>query len=132
MVERLFQVHERWRPRVIGIESNGGYALIQPLLTTWEERLGRLPVRYVHHSRPKALRIEALCAQFEAGRWRFPEGPGPGVRTLQEQFIAYPDGFVDGPDAAAGCDELLPDPWRPAGPGAAYRPLAGRTDFGSL
>ena len=133
MIEQLFAFNRRWRPRLIGIESNGGYALIRPLLALREaERGERLPVRYVHHSRAKGLRIEALCAQFEGGRWRFPEQPSAGVKTLQEQFLAYPDGFVDGPDAAAGCDELLPASFEPAARGKAYRSLRGRTDFATL
>ena len=112
----------------MGIESNGGYALIRPMLAMWEARRGeRLPVRYINHARPKALRIESLCPQFETGRWRFPQEPAAGVKTLEEQFLSYPDGFVDGPDAAAGCNELLPDTFRPALDGAAYAGLEART-----
>ena len=51
---------------------------------------------------------------------------------LQDQFLTYPDGFVDGPDAAAGCDELLPATFAPAEAGGAYRSLRGRTDFATL
>jgi predicted phage terminase large subunit-like protein len=130
VLEKLFEFSARFRPRLIGIESNGGYALIRPLLAVWEERRGlRLPVRYVHHARPKDLRIESLCAQFEAGRWLFPQNPPAGVAALQEQFLSYPDGFVDGPDAAAGCDELLPRAFAAAPAPAGYRALDKRTDF---
>jgi predicted phage terminase large subunit-like protein len=133
MLDKLFEFQGRFRPRLIGIEVNGGYALIRPLLATWEAKRGRrLPVRYVHHSRPKPLRIEALCSQFESGYWRFAQNPSPGVKTLQEQFLSYPDGHVDGPDAAAGCDELLPDAFAPDLPAEAYRRLQGRTDFSCL
>jgi hypothetical protein len=133
MIEKLFEFDKQFRPRMIGIESNGGFALIRPLLAMWEARQGHcLPVRYVHHSRPKALRIEALCSQFESGRWRFPQNPSAGIKTLQEQFLSYPDGFVDGPDAAAGCDELLPDAFRPAGLEASYRRLQGRRDLAAV
>jgi len=130
MLERLIEFHRRFRPRLIGIEANGGYALIRPLLRM---RLGgkALPVRYVHHSRPKELRIERLCPQFEAGRWRFPQNPSPGVQALQEQLLAYPDGFVDGPDALAGCDELLPDAFC-SEPGPLYRSLRGRRPYRDL
>jgi len=132
-IEKLFELAERRRPRVIGIESNGGYALIKPLLSSWEERRGRrLPVRYVNHTRAKSLRIEALCPQFENGRWRFPHNPSAGIRTLQEQFLSYPDGFVDGPDAAAGCDELLPDTFRPGPRTVSYRGEGQRHDFAAL
>jgi predicted phage terminase large subunit-like protein len=129
MIRKLFEFNRRFKPRVIGIEQNGGYALIRPLL--WQVGGRRLPVRYVRHSRPKALRIESLCAAFEQGRWRFPAHPSAGVKTLQEQFLSYPDGYVDGPDAAAGCEELLPSA------GAAqdrkrYRRVERRTDYASL
>ncbi len=112
MIDKLFRVHERWHPRVIGVESNGGYALIRPLLAVWErEKRYRIPVRYVTHSRAKELRIEALCPEMESGRWRWPERPSEGVRTLEQQFLSYPNGWVDGPDAAAGCTEFLPSAW---------------------
>jgi len=133
MIEKLFEFNRRFRPRVIGVESNGGYALIKPLLQVLGERRGeRLPVRYVNHTRPKALRIEALCSQFESGRWMFPRNPSAGVKTLQEQFLTYPDGYVDGPDAAAGCDELLPQAFASTGAEASYARLQGRTDFSAL
>ncbi len=133
MIGKLFEFNRRFRPRVIGIETNGGYALIRPLLAVYEERRReRLPVRYVNHTRPKDLRIEMLCSQFESGRWLFRQNPSPGVKMLQEQFLSYPDGYVDGPDAAAGCDELLPAAFALAGSDAGYMSLQRRTDFGCL
>ena len=131
MLDRLIAFHGRWRPRLIGIESNGGYALIRPLLRM---RTGGafLPLRYVHHTQAKELRIERLSAQFEAGLWLFPRDPGAGVRTLQEQFLGYPRGFVDGPDAAAGCDELLPQPFGGGGCEFRYAALTRRADFTHL
>lgn len=127
MVDQIFEVNTRWQPRVIGIEINGGYALIRPLL---EMRGGDafLPIRYVTHVRPKELRIERLAPQFEAKRWFFPRSPGPGIRALQEQLLSYPDGFVDGPDALAGCDEMLPDALRPRKRGTEYRSLGRRRE----
>ncbi len=133
MIAKLFEFNARFRPRIVGVESNGGYALIKPLLGMWEaERGTRLPVRYVNHTRPKDLRIEALCMQFEIGLWRFPQNPSAGVKTLQEQFLSYPDGYVDGPDAAAGCDELLPQPFQPARSDPVYAFSQRRTDFSLL
>ena len=133
MVEQIFRVHRRFRPRLIGIETNGGYALIRPLLEMQSAARGSfVPVRYVTHSRPKEIRIESLCSQFEGGRWRFPHNPSAGVRTLQDQFLNYPHGFVDGPDACAGCDELLPDAFRPARTDFTYMSLQGRRDLRGL
>jgi predicted phage terminase large subunit-like protein len=136
MLSKLSEFHRRFRPRVIGIESNGGYALIRPLLGLWgRDRGERLPVRYVQHTRPKDLRIEMLCPQFESGRWLFPQHPSPGVQMLQEQFLSYPHGYVDGPDAAAGCDELLPSAFGPAQGAlkeAGYLRLQRRADYSAL
>ncbi len=134
MIRKLFAFARAYRPRVIGIESNGGFALIKSLLAMWEERRRqRLPVRYVNHTRPKDLRIESLCSAFEIGRWLFPQNPGPGVRTLQDQLLSYPNGFVDGPDAMAGGDELLPPAFAPAADaGKAYRGIERRTDYAGL
>jgi len=129
MLDQLLAFHRRWRPRLIGIEKNGGYALIEPLLKMLAPNAW-LPVRYVHHSQAKELRIERLAPQFEMGRWWFPKSPGAGVRTLQEQFLSYPQGFVDGPDACAGCDELLPDP--SDGREFRYESLSRRTDMVDL
>ena len=135
MCDRLYAVHERWHPRVIGIESNGGYALLRPLLNVWAERKRfRLPVRYVTHSRAKDLRIAVLVPQMESGRWHWPARPSAGVNVLIEQFLAYPNGFVDGPDATAGCDELLPSAWgggRPAGE-PVYHALGRRRELAAI
>lgn len=130
LVERLMRVHKHYRPRVMGVESNGGYALIKPLLERHDGGRGRhLPVTYVTHSRPKEVRIETLCTQFEKGLWKFPRNPGAGVKTLQEQFLNYPDGYDDGPDACAGCDELLPDGFRSAGDAPPrYRTISRRRE----
>ncbi len=131
MVDRLIEFHDRLRPRLIGIEQNGGYALIRPLL---EMRLGGrfMPVRYVTHREAKELRIERLAPQFEAGLWLFPKVPSVGVATLQEQLLNYPEGFVDGPDALAGCDELLPAPGAAGQAEVGYVSLARRSDFAAL
>jgi len=111
MVRKIFEVGHQHDPRVIGVEENGGYALIKDLLEQMrrQENEPWMPVRYVSHSVAKELRIERLAPQMEAGRWMFPKNPSEGVKTLQDQFLNYPDGFVDGPDACAGCDELLPE-----------------------
>ena len=133
MIGKLFEFYKTWHPRVIGIEINGGYALIRPLVEVEQSKRGTwLPIRYINHSRPKDLRIEMLCPQVEAGRWLFPENPSAGVKALQDQLLNYPDGFVDGPDAAAGCDELLPDAFRPQSGGPEYKSLGTRRQLAGI
>jgi len=133
MVDRLFRCQTQHRPRAIGIEGNGGYALIRPLLEIEEERRRlRIPARYVHHSRPKDLRIESLCPEMETGRWLWPEHPHEGMKTLIDQFLSYPDGFADGPDATAGCTEMLPGAYRPASTDVGYKSLRKRRDLSGV
>jgi hypothetical protein len=71
---------------------------------------------------------------MESGRWRWPARPSAGIRTLEQQFLSYPDGFVDGPDASAGCTEFLPSAWgggRRAGE-TAYKSIARRRDLAGV
>jgi predicted phage terminase large subunit-like protein len=131
MLDRVIETNKRWRPRVIGIESNGGYALLKPLLES-RPNSEWIPVRFVAHTESKEIRIERLAPAFEAGRWLFPRNPPAGVRTLQEQLLSYPDGFADGPDALAGCDEMLPDAWRPAAAACEYKSLGRRRDYAEV
>lgn len=132
MIDALYGVYEACKPRVIGIETNGGFALVRPLLEHEARTRGWLPVRYVTHTQAKELRIERLAPAMEAGRWRFPRNPSAGVRALQDQFLSYPDGFVDGPDACAGCDEMLPDAMNPGSRAFGYRRLERRTEFAGV
>ena len=128
MVDRLIEFNARFNPYLIGIEQNGGFALIRPLLQLRTAN-AYMPVRYVDHSKNKDVRIQTLGPQFEDGRWLFPEDPNAGVRELQDQLLNYPDGFVDGPDALAGCDEMLPSSFNPQAGKLEYESLQRRVDF---
>ena len=132
MIDHLYLFFERWSPYLMGIESNGGYALLKDLLNVHSHRRGSLPVRYEPQTENKDVRIMALQAPMEQGKWKFPKDPGPGVRALIEQLLSYPDGFKDGPDALASADAMLPGWFAPRGTGAAYRTLQRRTDFASV
>lgn len=62
----------------------------------------------------KTERIESLETIVEQGKIIFPDGQD--TKTLEEQFLAYPDGYMDGPDATEG--------WLQQFPG--YNPRRGR------
>ena len=62
----------------------------------------------------KTERIESLETIIEQGKIIFPDGQD--TKTLEEQFLAYPDGYMDGPDATEG--------WLQQFPG--YNPRRGR------
>lgn len=131
MLDWVVDGHERLNCRINGIETNGGYALLKPLLD--ERRGGQwIPVTYVPQTEAKETRIERLSPQMEAGRWSFPQNPGRGVRKLIEQILSYPDGWVDGVDALASCDQLLPDTWRPDRGEFQYSSASTRTDFAQV
>lgn len=51
----------------------------------------------------KFLRIESLESVIESSNVVFPEGQD--MPTLIGQFTSYPKGYIDGPDAFAGCME---------------------------
>ena len=128
MLEKLYEFDERFHPRLHGIEENGGYALLRPLLQEVALRRGWLPVAYKSQSVNKELRIERLGPGFEAGRWRFPATPSVGVQKLEEQFLAYPEGYRDGPDACASADEMLPNVWGPSSGETHFLSVKGRSE----
>lgn len=133
MIEQLRRFHKQFRPHVIGIEINGGYALIRPLLATYEAKWGyRLPVRYVTETTNKDERIQALSPEMESGRWAWPARPSAGVQALQGQFLSYPDGYVDGPDACAGAGRFLGDAWRGRTEGPLHKTLTSRRDLAGV
>jgi hypothetical protein len=49
------------------------------------------------------LRIERTDIVIETGKVLFPDGQD--TPTLINQYLTYPQGYIDGPDALAGCLE---------------------------
>ncbi len=60
-------------------------------------------IKKIDNKENKSLRIERTETIIETGKVIFPDGQDMG--TLESQFLTYPDGYVDGPDALAGCLE---------------------------
>ena len=60
-------------------------------------------IKRIDNKENKALRIERTETIVETAKVLFPEGQD--MPTLVSQFLTYPDGYVDGPDALAGCLE---------------------------
>lgn len=69
--------------------------------------------KYINRGK-KTERIESLETIIEQGKIILPEGQDS--KTLIEQFLSYPDGYLDGPDATEG--------WLSQFPG--YNPRRGR------
>lgn len=60
-------------------------------------------IKKIDNKENKNLRIERTETSIETAHVLFPEGSD--MPTLISQFLTYPDGYVDGPDALAGCLE---------------------------
>ncbi len=60
-------------------------------------------IKRIDNKENKNLRIERTETPIETAKVLFPEGQD--MPTLVSQFCTYPDGYVDGPDALAGCLE---------------------------
>jgi len=60
-------------------------------------------IKKIDNRENKNLRIERTETIIETAKVLFPEGQD--MPTLISQFLTYPDGYVDGPDALAGCLE---------------------------
>lgn len=60
-------------------------------------------IKRIDNKDNKNLRIERTETSIETAKVLFPEGQD--VPTLISQFLTYPDGYIDGCDALAGCLE---------------------------
>ncbi len=94
----------RFRP---SIETVYGQDRILADFDRWCRDTGLEPISHlftrVNNKVSKNLRIERLDTVIESGKLLFPEGQD--TPTLISQFLTYPQGYVDGPDAVAGCLE---------------------------
>jgi hypothetical protein len=57
----------------------------------------------LHNKDNKNLRIERTKTIIETAKVLFPDGQD--TATLISQFLTYPEGYIDGCDALAGCLE---------------------------
>ncbi len=93
------------------METNYGQHRILADFDRWCRENGRNPIshriRRINNDRNKALRIERVDTVIETGKVVFPDGQD--TPTLISQFLTYPQGYVDGPDALAGCLERFPE-----------------------
>jgi len=60
-------------------------------------------IKRIDNKENKNLRIERTETIIETAKVLFPEGQD--TPTLISQFLTYPDGYIDGCDALAGCLE---------------------------
>ncbi len=74
------------------------------------EEMGMLPIshwiKHINTKEDKSMRIERLETSIERGKLLFCHHGD--ITTLEGQFLSYPDGYLDGPDATAGAMERFP------------------------
>lgn len=113
---RFFQyLHDAWKElnKLFGvrfrasIETAYGQGRILTDFDRWARDNGLMSLAYqfkhINTKEKKTIRIERTETAIETGKVLFPDGQD--TPTLISQFLTYPDGYVDGPDALAGCLE---------------------------
>ena len=93
------------------METNFGQHRILSDFDRWARENNKNPISHrikrINNDKNKGLRIERTDTVIETGKVVFPDGQD--TPTLINQFLTYPDGYVDGPDALAGCLERFPE-----------------------
>jgi predicted phage terminase large subunit-like protein len=89
------------------MEANFGQTRHWKELDRWCEENGLEGIsqyfKKIYTRENKNLRIEETETVIESGKVKFPEGQD--TPTLINQYLTYPDGYLDAPDALAGCLE---------------------------
>ncbi|MCD4828208.1 MAG: hypothetical protein K8R90_02095 [Candidatus Cloacimonetes bacterium] len=93
------------------IETSFGQQRILADFDRWCRETNHHPIshriRRINNDKNKNLRIERTDTVIETGKVLFPDGQD--TPTLISQFLTYPQGYIDGPDALAGCLERFPE-----------------------
>jgi hypothetical protein len=89
------------------IETSYGQARILADFDRWAKDNNLNPISHrikrIDNKENKNLRIERTETSIETTKILFPDGQD--TPTLISQFLTYPDGYIDGCDALAGCLE---------------------------
>lgn len=108
------------------MEANFVQDLLLDEFTREGERRGQqLPIRADKRAKPdKFTRVENLSPLFERALIRFNEAErsSPDMQTLVSQFLAFPMGHDDGPDAVEGAVYML----QGLGRSSNFKPRAGK------
>lgn len=108
IVNKIFDVNDYehgYAPVEIGVEADGlEEFLMQPLRHEQTRRNVLLPIRAMRAPKGKIAFIESLQPFFLAGEVSFAKE----VPTLIQQFLSFPTGRIDGPNALAYCLRMRP------------------------
>ena len=106
LYQTFFELKTRFGVRVrFSFEANFGQQRLMTDFDNWCHNNGVGTISHyfkpIYNTENKNLRIEALEPVIESGKVIFPEGQDMPV--VIGQFTSYPQGYVDAPDALAGC-----------------------------
>jgi hypothetical protein len=98
IVNKTFEVDQEYRPIQIGVEIDGLHEFLEQPLRQEQARRGYLlPLRSMKAPKGKLQFIQSLQPFFVSGEITFAK-PCPELET---QFLNYPSGKIDGPNALA-------------------------------
>jgi hypothetical protein len=105
LIDHIFKINDQYNPVEIGIEEDGlNEFILQPLRHAQLQRNTLIPLRAQKAPRGKIGFIEGLQPYFLAGEVSFAkELPG-----LVQQFLSFPTGRIDGPNALAYAPRMRP------------------------
>jgi hypothetical protein len=106
IVRHVFDLEEKYRPVAIGIERDGlEEFLLQPLRQEALRRGVVLPLVPMKAPKGKLDFISGLQPHFKAGEIIFVKD----LPELRAQFLSYPSGRIDGPNALAYAQLMRPE-----------------------
>lgn len=98
MIDDMFRVDDTYNPIAIGVEEDGlNEFILQPLRQRQVDRSHPLPVRAMRAPKGKLDFIKSLQPFFKAGEVIFTQP----FAAAWEQFLSYPSGRIDAPNALA-------------------------------
>ena len=111
IISEVFRINEKYKPVEIGVEEDGlNEWLMQPIRDA-QVRSGVIPVIPVRAPRGKVDFIKGLQPFLKAGTAMFCEEPGDAAGKFSgafSQFLAFPRGVIDAPNALAYAMTLRP------------------------
>lgn len=105
LINHIFETNDKYSPVEIGVEEDGlNEFILQPLRHAQLQRNTLIPLRALKAPRGKIGFIEGLQPFFLAGEVSFAKE----LQTLTQQFLSFPTGRIDGPNALAYAPRMRP------------------------
>jgi predicted phage terminase large subunit-like protein len=105
LIDHVFKIADQYQPVEIGVEEDGlNEFVLQPLRHEQLRRNMLVPIRAMKAPKGKIAFIESLQPFFLAGEVSFAKE----LPALVQQFLAFPTGHIDAPNALAYALRMRP------------------------